>query len=145
MLGPRLACESEIELELLEAFAQGSIQRGWTSVCVVGEAAYPIGPTGTSELGLVLYLQRQLGPHRVDFTLTLSSLTSSRVCGLVVECDGHDYHDRTKEQASRDRRRDRALQTDGWRVFRFTGSDIWHDAGGCVAQCFDFLAQAVVA
>ena len=49
---------------------------------------------------------------------------------LVVECDGFDFHERTKEQASRDRRRDRALQRAGFKVYRYTGSDIWADALG---------------
>jgi very-short-patch-repair endonuclease len=46
---------------------------------------------------------------------------------LIVECDGHDFHDRTKEQASKDRARDRALQSLGYRVYRYTGSDLWRD------------------
>jgi Protein of unknown function (DUF559) len=46
---------------------------------------------------------------------------------LVVEVDGHDFHDRTKEQASRDRQRDREMLRDGLKVIRFTGSDIYNE------------------
>lgn len=47
----------------------------------------------------------------------------------VVECDGHEFHERTKEQAERDRSRDRRLQAEGYRVFRFTGRELYRDPG----------------
>lgn len=60
---------------------------------------------------------------------------------LVVECDGHDFHERTREQASRDRARDRRLQAAGYFVFRFTGSDIHWDADAYANECVDFLLK----
>lgn len=55
---------------------------------------------------------------------------------LIVECDGHDFHERTKEQAARDRDRDRdrQAQLDGIEIFRFTGSELWRDPLGCADQ-----------
>jgi hypothetical protein len=50
---------------------------------------------------------------------------------LVVEVDGHDFHDRTKRQASFDRKRDRELTLDGYTVIRFTGSDVYNDPHDC--------------
>jgi hypothetical protein len=44
-----------------------------------------------------------------------------------VECDGHEYHERTKEQAERDKERDREVQALGYEVARFTGSEINRD------------------
>jgi hypothetical protein len=52
----------------------------------------------------------------------------------VVEIDGHDFHDRTKEQASRDRQRDRYLTLDGYTVIRFTGSDVYNDPYQCAEE-----------
>jgi very-short-patch-repair endonuclease len=46
---------------------------------------------------------------------------------MVIECDGFDFHDRTRQQASRDRTRDRWLQSFGILVYRYTGGDIWAD------------------
>ncbi|MBE7157819.1 MAG: DUF559 domain-containing protein [Rhodospirillales bacterium] len=43
---------------------------------------------------------------------------------LVVECDGHEFHERTKEQAARDKQRDRFLFNAEYPVMRFTGSEI---------------------
>jgi hypothetical protein len=46
---------------------------------------------------------------------------------IAVELDGHDFHERTKEQARRDKRRDRVLAANGWLTLRFTGSDVYRD------------------
>lgn len=50
---------------------------------------------------------------------------------LAIECDGHDFHERTKEQAARDKSRDRALTALDVRVIRFTGAEIWHRTAEC--------------
>ena len=43
---------------------------------------------------------------------------------MVVECDGHPFHERTPEQASKDRRRIRTLNRLGIPVYPFTGTDV---------------------
>jgi hypothetical protein len=58
---------------------------------------------------------------------------------VVVECDGHDWHERTKQQASYDRARDRALLRIGLPTLRFTGSDIHRDANQCACEVLDTL------
>lgn len=56
---------------------------------------------------------------------------------VAVECDGHDFHERTKEQAERDKRRDRDLQSIGWTIARFTGSEIVRDPVAAARQASD--------
>jgi very-short-patch-repair endonuclease len=73
------------------------------------------------------------GRYRVDFGVYLR-LGSLATAVLAVECDGHEFHSRTKEQAANDRSRDRSLLTNGIRVVRFTGSEIWRDPKACVEQ-----------
>jgi hypothetical protein len=60
---------------------------------------------------------------------------------MVIECDGHEYHERTKDQAQRDRSRDRTLQEHDLVAYRFTGSEIFNDAAGCAAQVIQYLAK----
>lgn len=55
---------------------------------------------------------------------------------VAIECDGHDWHDRTKQQAAYDRARDRELLRIGIPTLRFTGSEIYHDAFRCVNECW---------
>ncbi len=81
------------------------------------------------------------GPFRVDF-LVKGNVHGVPVC-LVVECDGHTYHDRTKEQAAQDRQRDRSLKHAGYDVIRFTASEISDDPEGCALEVFtQMLAHA---
>jgi len=74
--------------------------------------------------------QVQIGLSRVDF-LIVHPRGLSGLGGVVIEVDGHDFHERTKEQAQRDKARDRELQDRGFRVFRFTGSEVWRDPFSC--------------
>ena len=43
---------------------------------------------------------------------------------LCIYTDGHTYHERTEEQAQRDRNIDRKLQELGFQVLRYTGKDV---------------------
>jgi very-short-patch-repair endonuclease len=100
------------------------------------------------EVRFSLIVERQaiISQYRVDFLLSAWSDGTVRggvdgpVVGqprwrkLVVECDGHDFHERTKEQAAKDRSRDRDLISLGYDVFRFTGSELWRDPWGCATQ-----------
>jgi very-short-patch-repair endonuclease len=87
----------------------------------------------TGDVGM--YQQFNIEAFRVDFLFAIGGLPF----GLVVECDGHDFHERTKEQAKRDRARDRRLQQIGYTVFRFTGSELWNDPRGCAIQVWAWL------
>lgn len=105
------------------------------------------------DLALIVESQVQIGDHRVDFVI--SSWTYGRVHSkgakavngdarwrkLIVECDGHDYHERTKEQAAKDRSRDRELNGAGYDVFRFTGSELWRDPWGCAEQVYTWALR----
>lgn len=105
------------------------------------------------EYSLIIEKQAQIGEFRVDFLIsawtegTISggidgpSVGSPRWRKLVVECDGHGYHERTKEQAAKDRSRDRTLTSLGFDVFRFTGSELWRDPWGCASQVYDWAER----
>ena len=69
--------------------------------------------------------------YRIDFAFILAGKM------LFIECDGHDFHERTKEQAARDRKKDRSIQQAGIRILRFTGSEIYRDVTSCATQILD--------
>jgi very-short-patch-repair endonuclease len=71
-----------------------------------------------------LILQCAVDKYRVDFLLAKRPKGGPRLT-VAIECDGHDFHEKTKEQAARDKARDRALLVRGVQVMRFTGSEIW--------------------
>jgi len=43
---------------------------------------------------------------------------------LCIYTDGHTYHERTEDQAKRDRNIDRKLQDLGFTVLRYTGKEV---------------------
>ena len=59
------------------------------------------------------------------------------VAKIAVEVDGHDFHERTREQVVARNQRDRDLQADGWTVLHFSGSEIHRQPEECVRQVFD--------
>jgi hypothetical protein len=92
--------------------------------------------------------QAKLGRKRVDFLIyayghwILNKDKGSRGWRtLIVECDGHDFHERTKEQVAKDRARDRSAVLEGIEVFRFTGSELWRDPIGCANQVIDWATR----
>lgn len=86
---------------------------------------------------LIMRSQVEIGPYRVDILLEDRAGPV-----LVIECDGHDFHDRTKEQAARDRRRDREiLEMEGLITIRFTGREIWRDPEDCALYCVAMAEQ----
>jgi len=81
-----------------------------------------------------IYTQARVAEYRVDFLLLVESFHESKARFIAVECDGHDFHEKTKEQARRDRSRERAIQAAGITVLRFTGSEIFRDANRCASE-----------
>jgi very-short-patch-repair endonuclease len=91
-------------------------------------------PNGVDRFNL-LFAQPQIANYRVDF-LILSRYRGDHqnIKRLIIECDGHEYHERTREQAARDKQRSNELQYHGFKVFRYTGSQIYNNARGCAAD-----------
>jgi very-short-patch-repair endonuclease len=117
-----LKCESPIEKILLQAIQVYHLISN-------GSWAYSMQPPKGIDAWFV-EPQKQIGSYRVDFLITHPSYKIP----IVVECDGHDFHERTREQAERDRSRDRSLTASGYRVIRFTGREIWRDPWSCAAE-----------
>lgn len=55
---------------------------------------------------------------------------------FAIELDGHDFHERTKEQVEIRNRRDRLLQDANWRVIHFSGSEFHRDPFACIEAAF---------
>lgn len=126
-------CESPIEIAMLRALATDP------ELLVAGEP-HIIVPDGSSEgdpeSRCIIEMQKRIGRFRADFAVTVKFPNERRV---IVECDGHAFHERTKEQAQREKSRDRELLMAGWPVMRFTGSEIHKDAQACVRYVAAFL------
>lgn len=128
------ACESPIE----DLFFRAMMAREIIGSCGFRDLQLISGATKAGLL--TLQPQAKIGDMRVDFLCTVVDRAGA-LHKLVVECDGHDFHERTKDQAARDRSRDRTLQEMGHTVFRFTGSEIFNAPLKCACQVFDWALK----
>jgi very-short-patch-repair endonuclease len=72
--------------------------------------------------------------YRLDFALFYERSWGDGEIKIAIECDGHNFHEKTKEQARRDKSKDRYLQSRGWVIARFTGSEIVEDSASIVDE-----------
>jgi very-short-patch-repair endonuclease len=91
-----------------------------------------------------IYPQLPVGKYKADFFVRFDGWLGGRAIG-VIECDGHDFHERTKEQAKRDKERDRYFQSLGLLVLRYTGSEIYRDPLRCALDALNTFEKRVEA
>lgn len=121
--------ESEIELMFLTSLMMAG--RLMNMKIYIAETDDP--PAGPTDIAVIP--QYEWGGYRIDFWIRHRHCPSP----IFIECDGHDFHERTKEQAERDRAKDRAIQAAGIPILRFTGREIWRDTGAPVLELFKFI------
>lgn len=66
-----------------------------------------------------------------------------REANLCVECDGHAFHEKTKQQAQRDKKRERDIISKGYKLIRFTGSEIYSDPKKCAIETIRILESDI--
>jgi len=79
--------------------------------------------SGLVEANLPFKAQARINNYYADF------LVSQGETRVVVECDGRDFHNPFRDQL-----RDQQLNQLGYRVLRFTGSEIYHDIRSCIEK-----------
>ncbi len=87
--------------------------------------------------GLHISTQAKVGKYKVDFLI--SSSDGPQPNQIVVELDGHDFHDKDKYQRAYEKARDRFLIKKGLRVFHYTGSEIFSDPFAAAHEVLAFL------
>jgi very-short-patch-repair endonuclease len=126
-------CETPIE-KIMYAELVMQIKRNNTN-----KVKYVIEPQKRIQVGRSLY--------RVDFMVKAKSpdgTDKERTVVFIIECDGHQFHEKSEEQASRDKKRDRALKIAGYDTLRFTGSEIWNEPESCAFEVFSFVNTALL-
>jgi very-short-patch-repair endonuclease len=138
-------CESEIERVLLTNFVLNAGQihplffkpsEGFNSQDI--DAVSDLLKYPHSRV-ILITPQKTWKKYRIDFEITSVLFDPGSEARLIdktifVECDGHDFHERTKDQAKRDRSKDRAIQSAGIKILRFTGSEIWSNPLSCTNE-----------
>lgn len=160
--------ESPIEIQLLFAIILSARENGVGKVEIAGKARSKVperkpldveieysytAPYGEHNR-LLVEPQKKVGEYRVDFLLTFTGVrqwnwddsgnrtpVNKIMNQMVIECDGHDFHEKTKEQAKRDKSRDRTLQQVGYKIYHFTGSEIYQDNMRCAELVIKDLTE----
>jgi very-short-patch-repair endonuclease len=125
--------ESPIEKTLLTALRRS----GW--LCADPEKIGADCEAAPDRCGIFIYQQAAVLHYRADFLLGAMAAPDAAPHWVVVECDGHQFHERTQDQAEHDRARDRAMTAAGYQVFRFTGREIQRDARRCANEVLAHL------
>lgn len=88
-----------------------------------------MGPAGLPVWlpGIWIHPQAPIGSYKIDFAVVWELGFSPERQVVLVELDGHEFHDRDQRQRSYEKARDRELQRLGHRVLHFTGSDVVRD------------------
>jgi very-short-patch-repair endonuclease len=81
---------------------------------------------------LLVIPQWQIGTYRADFALRQHPIDKI----VVVELDGHEFHDRDERQRRYEKRRDRFFTASGYSVLHFTGSEIVKDPCAGALEAF---------
>ena len=81
--------------------------------------------------------------YRVDFLIPVVYHIKQGNFGklFVVECDGHDYHEKTKEQVAKNNQRERDLKSAGYEVVRFSGSEIYKSPHKCIKDLLRIISS----
>ena len=97
----------------------------------------------TPERPIAGYVQIGIGPYFPDFYVEFHDPEFGHAWfKLAIECDGHEFHEKTKQQVARDKRRDRWLALHGISMVRFSGHEIWRAPVECAEQVFEIYNAA---
>jgi hypothetical protein len=128
-------CESPIEKLLATAIYAETAYRPYTDQplrllrCEDGAR----GPCeGADTSAVYMAFQAQINDRRVD--MVLWAFGSGKWHRLLIECDGHEFHERSPKQAEADKQYLRKCQFAGDTVFPFTGSEIVNKPTACADQ-----------
>lgn len=80
--------------------------------------------------------------YRVDFTLDYVTFLFGQPFDyytVFVEIDGHEFHEKTKEQVRHDKERERAIAPYANEILRYSGSEIYDDPWGYANEAMQHL------
>lgn len=90
--------------------------------------------------GIYVWPQVQCGNYRADFRLCQwGEGPPGTFPPIIVELDGHDFHDRDKAPRSYEKARDRYFVKSGYRLVHYTGSDVVNSPFRCAFEVLEML------
>lgn len=62
---------------------------------------------------------------------------------FIIEIDGHEWHEKTKEQVKADKEREREFLKFNFIPIRFSGSEVFHNTINCVKEVIEIIASFI--
>lgn len=60
---------------------------------------------------------------------------------LIIECDGYDFHQKTKKQVDYDNQREYDLKMEKYEILRFSGSKIYNEPIKCANEILNYIRE----
>lgn len=82
--------------------------------------------------------------YYVDFTIMYDEMVNNFLkedFKLAIECDGYEFHQKTKEQVDYDNKREYDLKMQGYEILRFSGRQIFDNPIKCAEETLKFIAE----
>ncbi len=86
--------------------------------------------------------QYPIGPFYADFAHP-NAAPGDETGGVVIEIDGAAYHS-SPDQRARDAYRQEYIESQGWVVIRFSGTEVYHYPVRCVLKARDLIEETIV-
>lgn len=102
---------------------------------ILSRISYNFMQDYSQDFNIYFQTQQKIDNYIVDFLVT-SDFSKEKI---IIECDGHDFHEKTKEQAQHDKERDRFLTSKGYIILRYTGSEIYNNFCGIESELSKLL------
>ena len=84
--------------------------------------------------------------HASILRIFIANFVANEEIRIVVECDGHDFHEKTKEQAARDKSRERDLRSGGVEgACGLPDRMIWRDHKACARHAAKLVTNEIEA
>lgn len=95
-------------------------------------------------VGLGLWHQREIGKYRVDFVAGYGHICRGihEYEEVIIECDSQAFHERSEIERRYEKKRDRFLQKEGYKVFRYTGKEIIEEHYRVAAEIVGYLTHS---
>lgn len=124
-------CESPIEELFVTAFYSYGAKEELEAILDYFLGGNPILTSST---------QMKIGKYRVDFAIKIRWDDGASSI-YVVELDGHEFHEKTKEQVRKGNERDRFFISSGITILHFSGSEVYNDPDGCVESVVNCITD----
>lgn len=75
--------------------------------------------------------------------LVLGDKIKNHKLKLAIECDGYEFHQKTKEQVQKDNEREYDLKMAGYEILRFSGTQIYNNPLKCAEDTYNYIMKKI--